>query len=172
MVPRRTTQSWVSNSQSANTYRITRLFLPERAAVCGYLQGAHNCAGYHMSRLPEDNSETVRPKVAGSIAETSDVRNFLGIYEVAVRYGSLQRCIVGLTRVAMHGSTTGHLSQHTVKGGLACVIVERTSRHAPGPRTWKAYAMTAFRTYEAISRPVRSPVGNHMGIDRQRRIVV
>jgi hypothetical protein len=32
--------------------------------------------------------------------------------------------------------------------------------------------MTAFRTYVAISRPVRSPVSNRTGIDRQRRIVV
>jgi len=72
----------------------------------------------------------------------------------------------------MYGSTTGRLSQLTAQGRLACVIVERASRHAPGLRTWKAYVMTAFRTYEAISRPVRSPVGNHMGIDRQRRIVV
>ena len=51
-------------------------------------------------------------------------------------------------------------------------MVERARRNAPEPQTWKAYVMTASRTYEAISRPVRSPVGNHMGIDRQRRIVV
>ena len=51
-------------------------------------------------------------------------------------------------------------------------MVERASRNAPEPRTWKAYVMTASRTYEAILRPVRSPVGNHMGIDRQHRIVV
>jgi len=51
-------------------------------------------------------------------------------------------------------------------------MVERASRNAPEPRTWKAYVMTASRTYEAISRPGLSPVGNHRGIDRPRRIVV
>ena len=51
-------------------------------------------------------------------------------------------------------------------------MVERARRNAPEPRTWKAYVMTASRIYEAILQPVRSPVGNHMGIDQQRRIVV
>ena len=72
----------------------------------------------------------------------------------------------------LQGSTQGHPSQLVVEGRLACVMVERASRNAPEPRTWKAYVMTASRTYAAISQPVRSPVGTHMGIDRQRRIVV
>jgi len=57
-------------------------------------------------------------------------------------------------------------------GRLACVVVERKRRKAPWPQTVKASVMTAFRTYVAISQPVRSPVSNRMGIDRQRYIVV
>jgi hypothetical protein len=45
----------------------------------------------------KDSREAMRPKVAGSISETSCVRNFCGIYEVAVRYGGVQRRIVSST---------------------------------------------------------------------------
>jgi len=101
VMPRRTVHSWVFNSQSANTYRITRLFLSDtscRTAVTSREPATGQAR--HVSELPEDSSEAVRPKVAGSIAETSDVRNFLGIYEIAVRCGGVQTCIVDLRRTS------------------------------------------------------------------------
>ena len=85
----------------------------------------------HTSGRPEDNPEAVRPKVRGSISEMSGVRNFSGIYEVAVRYGGIQRRIVGLRRAALQDSTPGYPSQRAVKGRLACVMVEPARRNAP-----------------------------------------
>jgi hypothetical protein len=58
------------------------------------------------------------------------------------------------------------------EGRLACVMVKQKRRTVPWPQMAKASVMTAFRTYVAISRPVRSRVSNRTGIERQRCIVV
>lgn len=56
---------------------------------------------------------------------------------------------------------------------LTCVAVEQTRRKGPWPQKMvTAFATTVFRTYVAISQPVRSPVSNRKGIDRRCRIVV
>jgi hypothetical protein len=90
----------------------------------------------HVSGRSKDSYEP-RPKVGGSIAETSCVRNFLGIYEVAVRYGGVQRRIVSHRRAAWQSIPTEHPSPLSVNGDVHALWWSRGEGRSHGHRRRK-----------------------------------